>query len=250
MGNQFIGFPVPRARIADMIAGSAPPKIHHTNHETGGGDEVDCTGLAGAGGISLPLRDFWQDFRHMDTNLFYHAYTGSGSLVRSYQKLTLATGNTNPSTCICSHNITHPIVPLTWAKARNIITRSQYYMDDNATGIIRFFTGKLGNYNHMGFEASGSKLYGINGNSGGTTTTELASYSPGAVGGEILLEAILFPGNRVEFWADGALAGTSTTNIPTGTSRAELLFEWNCDNGSTTNQVEIMFNHAQFYQEG
>jgi len=57
MGNQFIGFPVPRARIADMIAGSAPPKIHHTGHETGGDDEIDCTGLAGAGGVTLPFDD-------------------------------------------------------------------------------------------------------------------------------------------------------------------------------------------------
>lgn len=227
MANQFIGFPVPRARIADMID-----------------DELE-----GVGWISLPLRDFWQDFRHMDTDLFYHSYTGSGALTRSYQKLTLATGNTNPSTCICSHNITHPIVALTWAKARNVITRLQYYMDDNATGIIRFFSGKRGNYNHIGFEFSGSKLYGINGASGGSTSTELASYSAGAAGAEILLEAILFPGEKVEFWVNGTLAGTSTTNLPSGTSRAEQLFQWECDNGGTTNQVEIMFNHAQFYQE-
>ncbi|GAH85805.1 unnamed protein product, partial [marine sediment metagenome] len=74
MANLFIGFPVPRARIADMIEGSAPPTLHapqhesggtdeveflkltdhahKSEHESGGDDEIDCTDLAGAGGLS------------------------------------------------------------------------------------------------------------------------------------------------------------------------------------------------------
>ncbi|GAH23253.1 unnamed protein product, partial [marine sediment metagenome] len=40
MGNLFIGFPVPRAKIAEMIEGSAPPIIHHDRHEAAGDDEI------------------------------------------------------------------------------------------------------------------------------------------------------------------------------------------------------------------
>lgn len=40
MANLFIGFPVPRAKIADMIAGAAPPLEHYENHEPDGSDPI------------------------------------------------------------------------------------------------------------------------------------------------------------------------------------------------------------------
>ena len=40
MANLFIGFPVPRAKIAEMIEGSAPPLEHIANHLPGGTDEL------------------------------------------------------------------------------------------------------------------------------------------------------------------------------------------------------------------
>lgn len=40
MGNLFIGFPVPRAKIADMIEGSAPPLNHIANHRPSGSDPL------------------------------------------------------------------------------------------------------------------------------------------------------------------------------------------------------------------
>ena len=44
MGNLFIGFPVPRAKIADMITGSAPPLNHVANHEPDGSDPLVLPG--------------------------------------------------------------------------------------------------------------------------------------------------------------------------------------------------------------
>ncbi|GAH54174.1 unnamed protein product, partial [marine sediment metagenome] len=40
MANLFIGFPVPRAKIADMIEGAAPPLEHVVNHLPGGSDQL------------------------------------------------------------------------------------------------------------------------------------------------------------------------------------------------------------------
>ncbi|GAH76346.1 unnamed protein product, partial [marine sediment metagenome] len=40
MGNLFIGFPVPRAKIAEMIETAAPPIIHADRHEATGDDEI------------------------------------------------------------------------------------------------------------------------------------------------------------------------------------------------------------------
>jgi len=52
-----------------MIATSAPPTLHHTNHEKNGIDEIDCTGLTGAGGgggISLPTNEYRTYFDTLD----------------------------------------------------------------------------------------------------------------------------------------------------------------------------------------
>lgn len=40
MANLFIGFPVPRAKIADMIEGAAPPLNHIVNHRPPGSDPL------------------------------------------------------------------------------------------------------------------------------------------------------------------------------------------------------------------
>jgi len=81
MSNFFLGFPVSRAKIAEMIEGYAPPISHHGRHEDGGDDEIDCTGLTGAGGgTSLidrgdpaandkTLSDFTTDNAYHDLNL-------------------------------------------------------------------------------------------------------------------------------------------------------------------------------------
>lgn len=44
MANLFIGFPVPRAKIADMIEGAAPPLEHVTNHLPPGSDPLVLPG--------------------------------------------------------------------------------------------------------------------------------------------------------------------------------------------------------------
>lgn len=44
MANLFIGFPVPRAKIADMIIGSAPPLEHVANHLPDGSDPIVLPG--------------------------------------------------------------------------------------------------------------------------------------------------------------------------------------------------------------
>lgn len=44
MANLFIGFPVPRAKIADMIEGAAPPLEHISNHLPPGSDPLVLPG--------------------------------------------------------------------------------------------------------------------------------------------------------------------------------------------------------------
>ena len=51
MGNFFLGFPVPRAKIADMITGAAPPLEHIVNHLPPGSDPLVLPGDISSGQI-------------------------------------------------------------------------------------------------------------------------------------------------------------------------------------------------------
>lgn len=95
MGNLFIGFPVPRARIADMIEGAAPPLEHFENHEPDGSDPIVLPGditddqnlqwngtkfvgaAAGAGGDSFsPLSINPLQFHPLDDTVDYYCHGG------------------------------------------------------------------------------------------------------------------------------------------------------------------------------
>lgn len=51
MGNFFLGFPVPRAKIAEMIEGAAPPLEHIVNHLPPGSDPLVLPGNISSGQI-------------------------------------------------------------------------------------------------------------------------------------------------------------------------------------------------------
>jgi len=51
LSNLFIGFPVPRAKIADMISGGAPPLDHAFNHFPDGSDPIALPGDISAGQV-------------------------------------------------------------------------------------------------------------------------------------------------------------------------------------------------------
>ena len=249
MGNSFIGFPVPKAKIADMITGSAPPIIHHVDHETGGDDEVDCTGLVGAGGVAFPIRGLWIDDYSTDHTRWTQTFVGSGSLTRNSDRLDLATNYTNPSSALIRRRLRQPIPTLTWDLKRHLVFQAYIDCDDTPTTTIHILTGFPGASNYMGFEVSGGKLRGINGNSGGQSSVEILTFPQAFIGADIVLEAIHFPAEKVEFWVDGILEQTVTTNLPTGTGQADYVGYLKVDNNSTANNVEIEFSHIQLYQE-
>ena len=227
MANQFIGFPVPRAKIAEMIEGD----------------------IEAAGGVAFPLRGLWLDDYDADHTRWRKTYTGSGALTRSYEGLALQSDDTPTSTAHIYRRAAQPIPTLTWAKKRHIVFDCYLDCDSVANTLIHIISGWLTNLNHIGFEISGGKLWGINGNSGGQTKTEIKTFSGAYIGEDITLEAIHFPGEKVEFWVNCALEQTSTTNLPNGTAYANRVLYLKVDNAGTANNVEIDFNHIQLYQE-
>jgi len=95
MANLFIGFPVPRAKIADMIEGSAPPLEHVSNHLPSGSDPIVLPGdietddnvqwngtkfigtaAAGNGVVLSPMSIHSSVFIPQDDQTDYHSYEG------------------------------------------------------------------------------------------------------------------------------------------------------------------------------
>lgn len=247
MANLFLGFPVARAKIADMIAEAAPPAEHHTQHEDGGADEIDCTGLAGAG-VAFPLRGIWFDDHFTDHARWVKTYVGTGELVRFYSKMTLKTGTTNPSSAEIRLSLTYPMPSLTWDKKRHILFHGKIQAPDSQTAKFKVLSGWETGANMIGFEITGGKLYGINANSAAQTNTEIETYSAGLLIDDFRLEAIHHPGEKVEFWVDGVLEQTSTTNLPAGTGAAVNIAQIEVDNNATANNVFVEFDHIQMYQ--
>ena len=249
MANLFIGFPVPRAKIADMIAGEAPPLQHGPQHEKDGNDEIDATGLVGAGGVAFPLRGIWIDDYNADHARWYKAYTGGGELTRSYDTLTLRTTDTNPSTARLHRIRRQSIVPPTWAKKRHLIFQAYFDADDKDTAEFSIQTGYPPSTNSIGFDVSEGKLWTLCRNSGGDAWGDIKTFSDSYIGEDLLLEAIFFPAEKVEFWLNGVLEHTETNRLPSGTTDAEYIFYIKLDNNSTGNNVQLDFSQIQVYQE-
>jgi len=250
VGNSFIGFPVPRARIADMIAGSAPPSQHKTQHQDAGSDELDLTGLTGAGGEGFPLRGLWIDDFSLDHARYIKAFTGSAELTRSQDKLTLRTSDTQDSNGELYRIIRQPVPLLTWDKKRHLLFQCYIDVDDRSNMYAWVIVGNASGDNYIGFQLWDSDLVTMNRNAGGTQQTVVKSWTNTWIGEDIVLEAICFPGEKVEFWVNRVLVHTETDNVPAGTTDAEYMFYVYVDNNNTENNVQLDFSHIQFFQAG
>ncbi len=249
MGNSFIGFPVPRAKIADMIEGAAPPLEHHTNHESGGPDEMNVTDLVGAGGGGGLFRGLWIDDYNADATAWHKTLTGSSALNRSYDTLALKTDDAGAAIGTLYRKITQSIPILTWEKKRHLLFQCYLDCDDRPTAEMQIHTGRREGSNYMGFSVENGTLVSENRNATLGTYHLLKTFTGAFIGEDIRLEAILFPGEKIEFWVNGVLEWTETSRIPSGTTDAEYITHLRVDNDGNAYNVEMDFSHIQVYQE-
>jgi len=216
MGNSFIGFPVPRAKIADMIAGAAPPIIHHTDHETGGGDEVDCTGLAGAGGITLPVDDFLYNAGFESLNGFYHATTGGGNISLDYLSVQLYTAGGIGDRVRLKRAPTYSSVTLSWDRNRSFSTEVAFSADVPANTRIVIGTGDLWSDKGFGFVVENGIFKAVS--QVGATKEEhtIEDWSGGSFYNVRKLKVHKTGANEIMFYVDGSLVYTATETIPSG----------------------------------
>ena len=142
MPNLFLGFPVSRAKIAEMIEGSAPPIAHAPWHLPDGQDPLilpaDITAgqavgwdgskykgyaAGGAGGPDLLTNFFYQTFfESLDAFYQYVRYTGAITLYN--YAVYLSTGAQINSRARLYKQCSVPTPGLTWAKKRELVVRA------------------------------------------------------------------------------------------------------------------------------
>jgi len=225
LGNLFLGFPVARAKIADMISTSAPPALHHAQHENGGSDEIDATGLTGAGGGALFPLDIYLFTAPLESLSGYNqTVNGSASIVLAGDGITLDTGATaNSEAYLDKQNYVSTTISA-WSKSRQFEAHCYISSDTSKTGTFWLISGNKSSSRHIGFKILNGVLYGSVGNGSAETTTALQTLGASAFTAQRTLKAVFTATVDCKFYVDGVLLGTITTGLPTGTTSANQLF--------------------------
>ena len=268
MPNLFLGFPVPRARIAEMIEGSAPPLEHAANHIPGGSDEIVLTADISAGqivqwngtkfiGIATPSGGIASryDDPHifLETNFesldgFYNTGSSGAAVTISDAQLELATGTTINALAYLrkEHTIQFPLGSWDVVKKFRVMVYLQGSI--NEVGINFIGTGKSYTLRHVGFVVLDGDLCGCVHNGSSLTTVSLDDWGSGTYSKTKYLEAIFTPASKAEFYINGVKIDEITSGLPSGYSDAE---HWICSyvkNTDGTNNLRQRLSHFEYYQ--
>lgn len=270
MPNTFLGFPVPRAKIAEMIETTAPPSLHISQHRPPGTDPIALPediaadqllkwngtkfigDTAGAGGMTN-LYDgaglFWQctfetiDYLNPDKSINGdigfsngHLYMSVGMLANEYANLYKYHGM--------------PIIAGTWNKNRKFKTRVKFYSATNNVGTFWVISGWEGTSKHLGFKVVNGVLYGTVGNGAAETTVALETLGAGAYNETRLLELIWTAGSKAEFYVAGVKVDEITTNLPEATDEERVMMYLYVTNDASATDKTLEISEWKIYQEG
>jgi len=247
MPNSFLGFPVPRAKIAELIEGSAPPKEHAPWHEPDGTDPIvlpadiitdqavgwDGTkfkgyALAAPGGLDF-YDNILLDFNIIIPAEFPTVIYGSGTITWDGYCLNIGSEGAALSGGSLRYEQSYPPIIPSWTKKTKFKSRVRSRVrTDSAGAKSALSTGLIHETGGgFGFQHIPGTLQGISRNGTATTTVDLLT-GLGTVSYTWSLEAIFTPGVDIKFYVDGVLKGTITTNLPTSTYDTYRLMEVYC----------------------
>jgi len=215
MPNLFLGFPVPRSKIADMVA------------------SVDL--YAGKG-------VYWHTFFESLDGL-YSASSPAGGVTITSTKLTLATAGGPTNWASCLKDPSEWRATLSWAYGVKFKCHATFSSSPAAGGLIHLCAGAPGTGRHVGFKVVNGKLYGSVGNgSAETLSSALEDWGTGAYYQTKQLEVVFTPAGA-DFYVDGVKVATIATGLPTGTADARVLFRGYVQADGNANYLGLMISH-------
>ena len=232
-----------------MIIGEAAPKDHHTDHEDGGDDEIDCTGLEGAGGISLPFDDlhFHTFFESLD--FFGQNNYLTGAVVGSADEIYCEVDGPINSRGQIYKALNYKYVVLTFAKDREFRAQVKFVADTNSTQKLVIGTGDLFLDLGFGFKVQDGLLKAYSNSPGGTYEETIEDWGASGYNEERKLRAKLTAGSKVEFYVNNVLVKTDTNYYPTGSNCADTIFQATAQNPAEGNAAGIYLSEFQMTQK-
>lgn len=242
MPNTFLGFPVPRATIADMIAANAPSKLHKTQHQLGGTDALDVTGLPGAGGgggITIPFPAYYyqgiiESLDGYDLNL-----ASGGAISIDSSGATIKTSVVGTGIAILERILWIPDAILDWSNDRQISFTAYFLSLVNNIALLKLTSGDSGANTHIGFKVINGVLYGTVGSGAAETTVSLLALGVFEYGTYYILRAVYTAGVKCEYYVNNVLKGTITTGLPTGPDYSTFIMAASAEANGDVNQKRV-----------
>ena len=268
MGNMFLGFPVPRAKIAEMITGSAPPLEHKENHEPDGSDPLILPGdissdqlikwngskfvgaAAAAGGLATRYDDpnFFFNTRFPSIDGFNSWITLDGALTFTEEYLLINSSTTPNSVAGLYKRVKYSLPALTWDKARKFKCTVKLKSNVNKYGEIWIGMGRQTDSNRIAFTVKDGVLKGFTMSSSVSSTVVLETLGTAAYDEIRDLECVFTPGSKAEFYIDGSLIDEITTNIPSGSTSADCAVDMAVKNFGEGKAIVIYISQFSSYQ--
>lgn len=268
MGNMFLGFPVPRAKIALMIEGAAPPLEHKENHEPDGSDPLALPDDISSGqlikwngtkfiGVAAPSGGLGN--RYDDPNFFFTtrfpSVDGFGTWITNDGTVTfipdhvLINSSATPNSMAGIYKpIDFPLPLLTWNKTRKFKCYASLISMVNKYGEIWIGMGRQTDGNRIAFTVKDGVLKGFTSKASATSTVILETLGTGSYSEVRVLECVLTPGSKAEFYIDGSLIDEITTNIPVGSDGADCPLDLTTKNLGEGKIIAIYMSQFSMYQ--
>ena len=269
MPNLFLGFPVPRAKIAEMIEGYAPPLAHVARHRPPGDDPLALPAdiaagqllgwdgskfvgqAGGGGGIASVYDDPGYPFLTFFESLagYYYASSPTGGVTLSNTQLSLMTqGGANDWASLYKEP-SEFVALWSWSKLAKFKTEVTLAATGSSLPKIDVMFGDTDTGRHFGFIVRDGKLYGsVGNNSVETLTAALEDW--GAVGyyKTKRLEAV-YNVTSVDFWVGGVKVATLSDNLPAGTTSARKMIRLYVRGNGSASYHGIVLSHWIAWKE-
>ena len=184
---------------------------------------------------------YWFCNHWMPVDMVPSGTMGTGTIVWGDTYLELNTGDTGGSFAGAAKGAVGLTGAFSWGKKRFFgmrvfLTPAPDKIFHLVSGYITNFFAVINTEPHIGFKMDGPDLYGTVGNGTAESTLLLLTLlDPGYY----TLECVLTPGVECRFYVNGVDVGAITTNLPTGTAQADLMFFATIAN--TTDETRLLY---------
>lgn len=223
MPNLFLGFPVSRAAFAEVAGQAVVGNLPHSDLYYVTFFEAD----EGFGGVQANGGTWTIDFEKVHLNVIITANSR-------------AQVNKEPS---------YMIIQGDFDKDRTWRGKCRITSDIDSTMEAWIGTGYVFSRECLGFFLEDGKIYARTSDNVGTTDVEIADNGTSGYDITHVFKIVFTAGVKAEFYIDGVLKATITTNLPSGTDEANLMFHLEIRNADGTDTGDLYCSHVDCFQK-